>query len=186
MKSVRNHAIEMDPAKSTDRGPHQRLMSLAVVVGFVISIAGGVLGYVLLTKPPPPQPCTTAALRGSSSPKPLVSFSGVTVDRGNATFMIVLASFCPPPSEFRFRMGFNQTFGGAGQFAPSSKDSATLVSNVSFRVSWTDADRQGLVNVGDTFLISGDGKPLPQRSDFVFYLLLTDISLVATANWSTA
>jgi hypothetical protein len=175
----------MDPAKSTNRGPRQRLVTLVVVLGFLVSIAGGILGYILLTKPPPPEPCTTAALRASTGPKNLVSFSLPSTDRGNATITIVRASFCPPPSEYRFRLGFNQTAGGAGEFAPSGNHSATLISNVSFHVSWIDVDRQGLVNVGDTFLISGDGKPPPPRSDFAFYLLLTDMSSVATATWVT-
>jgi hypothetical protein len=86
---------------------------------------------------------------------------------------------------YRFNIGFNGTGGGAAEFPPSGSYTATKVSNVSFRVYWTDVDMQGLVNVGDTFAVTGDRKPLPLGEDLTFYLYMDNMTLVQAANWRT-
>jgi hypothetical protein len=112
-----------------------------------------------------------------------VIFNSPSVVNGNATVSIAGASFCPPPSAYRFALIFNGTVGPAGEFASSGNYTSLSISNVSFHVYWTDVDRQGLVNVGDTFVITGDGTPLPPRSDITFFLTLPDMTEVQEANW---
>lgn len=144
----------------------------------------GVFSYVLLTRPPTPEPCTTEAFAAQSSPQPIVTFKAVVVDHGNATITIASARFCPPPSEYRFSIGFRGP-GSVGEFASSGNYTTTVAANTSFRVYWMDEDRQGLVNVGDTFRVTREGKPLPMGEQFTLYLYLTGMSLVAAANWRT-
>ena len=144
----------------------------------------GLLANFLLTRPPIPEPCTTEALARRSSPTPLVSFGAVPLEHGNATITIVRATWCPPPSEYRFSIGFNGP-SSAGVFASSGNYTTTVASNTTFRVTWTDEDGQGLVNVGDTFRVTGDGKPLHSGEQFTLCLYTTNMSLVAAANWRT-
>lgn len=163
----------------------RRILVFVLVIGLGAALVGGVYSYVLLTRPPTAEPCTTEAfVAGQSSPQPLVTFKIVTVDHGNATITIASARFCPPPSEYRFNIGFNGP-GPVGGFASSGNYTTTVASNTSFRVYWMDEDRQGLVNVRDTFRVTGEGKPLPMGEQFTLYLYVTEVSLVAAANWRT-
>ena len=155
-----------------------------LVIGSGAVIVGGVLANFLLTRPPLPEPCTTEALAPRSTPTPLVSFGVVSVEHGNATITIVRATFCPAPSEYRFSIGFKAS-SAVGMFASSGSYTTTVASNTTFRVTWMDEEGQGLVNVGDTFRVTGDGRPLPSGEQFTLYLYMTNMTLVAAANWWT-
>ena len=174
----------MRPARLASTQSSRAILPWVLVIGLGAAIVTGLLANFLLTRPPIPEPCTTEALARRSSPTPLVSFGAVPLEHGNATITIVRATWCPPPSEYRFSIGFNGP-SSAGVFASSGNYTTTVASNTTFRVTWTDEDGQGLVNVGDTFRVTGDGKPLHSGEQFTLCLYTTNMSLVAAANWRT-
>lgn len=170
---------------SRQPNPHSTsiLRILVVVLGIGVVVLGSALTYVLLIgNVSPAAPCTTAALTPSAS-IPLVSFSSVAMNNGNATFTIAAAMVCPPPTAYLFNLGYAGKGSPADAFPSSGQYTSTSVSNTTFRFYWTDSDGQGLVNVGDAFTITGDERPLPAGRDFTFYLYWLDTRLIAAENW---
>jgi len=51
-------------------------------------------------------------------------------------------------------------------------------SDIVYRVVWVDTGNDGTVHGGDWFVITGNGVSLPPASQFVFYLVWSDGSLI--------
>ncbi len=149
----------------------QRWFLVAVFLAIGIAISTSFVFYSLQPSRPPPT-------------DNLIFTSASLVD-GNASFEVQNVSHGPYSfSGFGFRLVVNNFAVGPVALGPNHSATRIAIGPTFYRVSWTDADGDGAVSVGDSFLVTGDNAPLPSLSAFEFALNWM-ASWVATATWYT-
>jgi len=120
------------------------------------------------------------------SPTDRFVFSDVALADGNASFVVQSESGGPYPySGFRATLVVNDF--ASPSVALGARQSIVRVSigPNSYRIMWRDADGDGAPSVGDSFLISGDGTPLPSISAYEFDLEWQG-TWIAKVFWTTS
>ena len=137
------------------RGPKARpLLVIGVVASLTVAALAG--GVVLLSP------------RGACGPTgdPVIPMAFATMfDHWNASVKITAVSVCEPPSFYRFLLFLGASHSDLQPLPPVGSLSSVIVNGTSFRVGWTDATRNGLVDIGDSFQVTGDGVHLPASAD---------------------
>lgn len=127
-------------------------------------------------------------LNGPGISKPIAAFAPLqTYPTGsyNATFPVASASVTYKIANFRFNLEVNNTFGSATDFAASGVPANVTVGGATYQVTWKDTGGDGGLNGGDLIVVSGRGASLPRMTPFVFYLLWSDGSVLATQTWTS-
>ena len=149
--------------------PHVRTRSILVIaVAFALLVAWVLASWVML---PPRGACTPLA--AATSPSLPMAFT-VVFDHWNASVRIIAATVCESPSHYRFVLAFGSARGDRQPLPAAGSWTSTVVNGTAFRVGWTDATANGLVDVGDSIQVTGEGAHLPAApgpdSNFVFNL----------------
>ncbi len=155
------------------RPSDRRIFAFLLVVFIVVFSLLGVTFYLFTTqvRPPPASP---------------IGFSTPTMSAGNATVRVDRVDGGPyPASRFAINLTVNN-FAGPQIPLPSTNVTASIpIGNVVYRITWTDADHDGAVSVGDVFTITGNGLPLPSLSYCAFGLIWQG-GWSATVYWTTS
>ena len=123
---------------------------------------------------------------GSGVPsKPVLTFAGVSLSLGNATFAVASVSRALPVTYFRIVLQVSTVTSSPSAIASETSYAALDVGGTIYRVYWQDLGDDGDLNGGDSFRVTGDGVPLLPAS-FTFYLLwAADGSLIQIKTWQT-
>lgn len=144
-----------------------------VAVFGVIAIVIGVTFIVYSRQPAPP-----------TAPTNLV-FAGVVLASGNASFAVRNTTGGPYNyAGFRMTLLVNDRAGGPAALGPNNSAVRVAIGPNAYRVAWSDANGDGAVDTGDSFLVSGDGGPLPALSYYELDLQWEN-QWTAKATWST-
>ncbi len=112
-------------------------------------------------------------------------FSSVALVDGNASFLVQNQSGGPYPyGGFEATLVVNDFPGPTGALGPSQSIVRVSIGPNAYRITWRDADGDGAPSAGDSFLISGDGTPLPSISAYEFDLQWQG-TWIAKAFWTT-
>ncbi len=131
------------------------LVAVFVAIGLVITTS-----TVLYSLQPPRSPPTGNLV-----------FAPATLLDGNASFPVQNVSHGPYGfSGFQIRLVVNNFAGGPASLGPNNSVARLVIGTTAYRVVWIDADGDGAVSVGDSFLVSGDRAPLSPLSDYEFDL----------------
>ena len=164
-----NAALPTPPRKDRDG----RGLGFLVAVFVVITIAVAASFVVYSSLPPREPPANN-----------LVFQSPMLVD-GNASFVVKNVSGGPYAyTGFRVNLVVNNFAGQRIPLAASNSPARIMIGPNTYRISWLDSDGDGAVGVGDPFVVSGDGAPLPPLSHYEFDLQW-QASWTAKAFWST-
>jgi flagellin-like protein len=120
--------------------------------------------------------------------KPLVTFSAVDQNSGNATIVVAGASQSVSPSNYKVNLQVGTNTGTAVAMPTTGGLFATLTVGapaVTYRIYWTDIGGEKTVNSGDNFRVTGNNVALPAATSFTFYLLWSDGSSIQSTPWST-
>ncbi len=149
------------------RSSDRRIFAFLVIVFVVVFSLLGVTFYLFANQLRTPAP----------SP---IGFSTPLMSGGNATFSVVRVDGGPyPAAGFSINLTVNN-FAGPQLPLPSSNMTASIaIGNIVYRLTWTDADHDRAVSVGDLFSLTGLGIPLPALSYCAF-------RLVWQGGWSAA
>jgi hypothetical protein len=140
-----------------------------VAIGLVITTT-----FVLYSLQPPRSPPTDNLV-----------FTVASVVDGNASFAILNVSHGPYAySGFSFRLVVNNFAVGPVALGPNGSATEVRVGTTTDRITWFDADGDGSVSVGDSFLVTGDRAQLASLSDYEFDLQWGSM-WAARAFWST-
>ncbi len=144
----------------------------AVFAAVAIVIGVSFLAYSLQ----PPRP---------SAPGNLI-FSPVVLVNGNASFVVHNVSRGPySATGFEVTLIVNDFAAPTVALGPNNSLMHITIGPNPYRVLWSDSDGDGTVDVGDSFLVSGDGGPLPALSNYEFDLRW-EMQWTAKATWSTS
>jgi len=145
------------------------LLAVFMAIGLVISTS-----FVLFSlQPPRPQPTDN------------LIFTPASIVDGNASFAVENVSHGPYAySGFEFRLVVNNYAVGPVALGPNHSAATVMVGTATDRISWIDADGDGAVSAGDSFLVTGDRAPLSSLSDYEFDLQW-GTAWAARVFWST-
>ena len=87
-------------------------------------------------------------------------------------------------SGFEFRLVVNNYPVGPLALGPNQSVTILMVGTTTDRIAWIDADGDGAVSVGDSFLVTGDRAQLSSLSDYEFDLQWGN-AWAARVFWST-
>lgn len=163
------------------RGPHlvdRRgfgfLVAIFVLVAFVFGVAFYAFLTTLQTPAPAPIQFSTAAMVGGNG-----TFN-VTADSGGSWAW----------QNFTVNLTINNFGGMSVPLAPSGVNATLVIGSTThkdpYHVVWIDRDHDGKVSVGDTFLVTGNGVPLPSLSYCKFSLAWSGGAWTATEYWVTS
>jgi len=145
------------------------LLAVFVAIGMVISTS-----FVLFSLQPPRPPPTDNLI-----------FTPASIVDGNASFMVQNVSHGPYAySGFEFRLVVNNYAVGPVALGPNQSVTILMVGTTTDRIAWIDADGDGAVSVGDSFLVTGDRAQLSSLSDYEFDLQWGN-AWAARVFWST-
>ena len=145
------------------------LIAVFAAIGMVIATS-----FVLFSLQPPRAPPTGNLI-----------FTPASIINGNASFVVQNVSRGPYVySGFTFRLVVNNFAVGPVALGPNGSSTSVQVGAATDRISWIDADGDGAVSVGDSFLITGDRAPLSSLSDYEFDLQWGSV-WAARVFWST-
>lgn len=140
-----------------------------VAIGLVITAS-----FVLYSLQPPGSPPTDNLI-----------FAAALVVDGNVSFAVQNVSHGPYAySGFSFRLVVNNYAVGPVALGPNGSATDVRVGTTTDRVTWIDADGDGAVSVGDSFLVTGDRAQLASLSDYEFDLQWGS-AWAARVFWST-
>ena len=152
-----------------------RLRSPAFLA-FVFAAVAFVIGASFLAyslQPPRPPPADNLV------------FSGATLVNGNASFAIENVSGGPySDAGFQITLVVNDFAGGPVALGPNNSAARITIGPNHYRIVWSDSNGDAAVDVGDAFLVSGDGGPLPALSYYELDLRW-QMQWTAKAIWST-
>ena len=121
--------------------------------------------------------------------KPLVTFSAVDQNLGNATIGVAGASQSVSPSNYKVNLMVNTTTGTAiamPALGSGANNYVTVTAGGTYRIYWTDVGGEKTVNPGDSFRVTGVNTKLTSGTQFTFYLLWSDGSSIQSTVWTTA
>ena len=145
------------------------LVAVFVSIGLVVTTSF-ILYSLQPTRPPPTNNLVfapPALLEGNAS------FTVQNVSDGRYIF-----------SGFQVRLVVNNFAAGPFALGPNNSVTRIVIGPAAYRVVWIDADGNGAVSVGDSFLVSGDRAPLSPLSDYEFDLSWQS-AWTAHVFWST-
>ncbi len=131
------------------------LIAVFTAIGLVITTS-----FILYSlQPPRPRPTDNLV------------FTPATLVGGNASFAVQRAAHGPYlVAGFHVRLVVNNFVGGPAALGPNNSVTRIGIGTMAYGVVWIDADGNGAVSVGDSFLVSGDRTPLSPLSDYEFDL----------------
>ncbi len=144
------------PAPPHGPRPSDRRGFWFVVAVCAVVVIGGIASYVVYSAHPIPTPTQNLV------------FSPAILDaRGNATFAVENVSNGPyAASGFRLDLIVNG-FSGPPVSLPAAGETVRIaIGPNAYRLAWNDTDHDGFVSRGDSFVVSGDGSPLPSLSSY--------------------
>ncbi len=155
------------------RSSDRRIFAFVLVVFVIVFSLLGVTFYLFTSQLQAPGPSR-------------IGFSTPVMSAGNATFRVDRVDGGPyAASGFSINLTVNN-FAASPMLLPSSNATASIpIGNLVYRATWTDADRDGTVSVGDAFALTGSGVPLPSLSYFAFRLVWQD-AWSASVFWTTS
>ena len=113
-------------------------------------------------------------------------FSTAALVHGNASFTVQNVSHGPYLfSGFQISLIVNDFAGGPVALEPNNSVARMTIGPNHYRITWSDSDGDGAVDVGDSFRVAGDGGPLPVLSYYEFDLRW-QMQWTAKATWSTS
>ena len=122
-------------------------------------------------------------LTGPSASRPVLTFGGVSLSSGNATFAVASVSSSVPYSNYKVTLQVGATTGSPIAVAAETTYATLTVGTTDYRVYWTDLANEGNLNDGDSFRVTGDGVALGTAS-YTFYLLWSaDNGQIQTKTW---
>ena len=126
------------------------------------------------------------SLQPPRSPPPSnLVFSGVALVNGNASFEIENVTGGPYGNTgFQITLVVNDFAGGPVALGPNNSAARITIGPNHYRIVWSDSNGNAAVDVGDAFLVSGDGGPLPALSYYELDLRW-QMQWTAKASWST-
>ena len=164
-----NAALPTPPREDRDG----RDLGFLIAVFVVITIAVAASFVIYSSLPPRQRPANN-----------LVFQSPMLVD-GNASFVVKDVSGGPYAyTGFQVNLVVNNFAGQRIPLGASNSTTWIMIGPNTYRISWLDSDGDGAVGVGDPFVVSGNGGPLPPLSDYEFDLQW-QASWTAKAFWST-
>lgn len=114
-----------------------------------------------------------------------VVFSEPQAVNGNVTFMVAAMSAPEPSGNLRMNLRVGSNTGASTGLPANGSFRPTPVGPATYRVYGMDFDGDGALSQGDSFLVTGDGVPLPQATAFTFSLLWMDGRVISALGWST-
>ncbi|HYU07706.1 MAG TPA: hypothetical protein VEM77_11115 [Thermoplasmata archaeon] len=118
-------------------------------------------------------------------PTDKIVFSSVALVDRNASFLVQSESGGPYLyGGFEATLVVNDFPGPTVTLGPSQSIVRVSIGPNAYRITWRDADGDGAPSAGDSFLISGDGTPLPSISAYEFDLQWQG-TWTAKAFWTT-
>ncbi|HEX9341870.1 MAG TPA: hypothetical protein VF992_11985 [Thermoplasmata archaeon] len=112
-------------------------------------------------------------------------FSDVSLVDGNASFLVQGESGGPYSyGGFETTLVVNDFPGPSIGLGPPQSIARFSIGPNFYRITWLDPDADGAPGVGDSFLVSGDGAPLPSLSAYEFDLRWQG-TWTAKAFWTT-
>jgi hypothetical protein len=155
------------------RGIRPRSPAFLVAIFAAVAIVIGVSFLAYYLQPPRPPPAGNLV------------FSTVVLVNGNASFAVHNISGGPyVSSRFQVTLIVNGFAGPAVALGPNNSVTRIPIGPNDYRFVWSDLNGNSLVDVGDSFLVSGDGGSLPALSFFEFDLRY-DSEWTSKATWST-
>ncbi len=121
----------------------------------------------------------------SISDRPMATFAPVSLRDGNATIIVAGVTRAASTSSYALNLVVDGTGGRPDAMPTNDHAAAFSIGGEAYTVTWKDVSGNGMLNAGDTFVISGVGMPLPQHHSFRFILLWSDGTAVQSAAWST-
>lgn len=151
------------------------LVAIAVVLAAVIYI----MASGLLQAPGANKPYVTFAAP--------VRIAAGTTGLANYSIQVADVSASVAYGSYKVNLAVEDTIYSAAVPVAASGQPASLVANgTAYRIVWNDAGGDGMLNAGDTFVVSGNGVPLPANVHFRFYLIwVADGSAIQTASFLT-
>ena len=117
--------------------------------------------------------------------KPLVFFTPVQLDHGNATITIGGTSVVLPASQYRLALLVDDSVGAPRVLTVVGMAMRVPGASGTYMITWTDVSGAGTLAGGDSFLVTGGHAALPAGHSYRLTLLWTDGSAIAAATWST-
>jgi hypothetical protein len=144
---------------------------VAVFAAVAIVIGVSFLAYSLQ----PPRPSTPDNL----------AFSSVVLVNGNASFAVHNVSGGPYQAVgFQVSLIVNDFAAAPVTLGPNNSVTRITIGPNHYGIVWSDSNGDAAVDVGDSFLVSGDGGPLPALSYYEFDIRW-QMQWTAKAFWST-
>ncbi len=152
-----------------------RLQSPAFLVAVFAAVAVVITVSFLAFSVRPRSPSTSTNL----------AFSSVALVNGNASFAVANVSGGPYNAVgFQVTLIVNDFAAPSVALGPNNSVTHITIGPNHYRIVWTDSNGDGAVNVGDSFIVSGDGGPLPALSYFEIDLRW-QMQWTAKVTWST-
>lgn len=162
------------PSAAGSTGPDRRALHFVTLVVAVIAIVIVTTFYAYSLHPPP------ATLPDN------VIFADVTMANGNASFTVQNTSGGPyPAAEFRTKLIVNNFASPSEGLVSNPAFTRITIGPNTYRIVWIDSDADRTVSTGDSFVVSGDGMPLPSISAYEFDLQWEG-AWIAKAFWTTS
>jgi len=160
------------PPPPKAQNPAALIVLLVVVVFLIVSALGAIL-YVMV-----------AGLIRTPNPPPMVMLGPAEMNRGNATLQVT-SSARLDPSSLRLILQANSSASlEFGMPAPYGSASAVAGSHT-LRVSWFDVNNDSLLSTGDSFWVTGNLAPLPDRTSFSLTLRSPRGQFFTESGWTT-
>lgn len=158
-----------DSRKRRDLRGSVFLFAVFLVVALVVATT-----YYVYSHQPPREPAATN-----------VVFSNPTFSNGNASFGVSNVSGGPYAlGGFRIDLVVNDFAGSSVPLGSNESVVRISIGPYVYRITWTDVDGNGKVSFNDTFLVEGNGAPLPSLSSYEFDLRWQE-TWTAKAFWTT-
>ncbi len=150
-----------------------RTLQFVIVIFAAVLLVVAATFYVASLVPPRPIPTDRLV------------FSDVALVDGNASFLVQSESGGPYPyAGFEATLVVNDFPSPSVALGPPQSLVRVSIGPNSYRITWRDAGGDGAPSPGDSFLISGDGTPLPSISAYEFDLQWQG-TWIAKAFWTT-
>ncbi len=171
MASRLDRSVPDVKARASRRDRRGSLFIFAVFAAVALVVTASFLAFSLLPTPAPPPGNLT--------------FASPHLEHGNVSLAVLNTTGGPYPyTAFRLHLIVNDFSSPVIGLAPNATVMQLVVGPNAYRITWNDSNRDGAVSVGDSFLVSGDGSPLPSLSSYEFDLQ-GQAAWTAKAFWAT-
>ena len=161
------------PLPPSEKGFPILIVVLVIVLVIGLLIAAFLLSAFLVFRTPVPV-------------VPSVTLGQVGFQSRNATFAVTSVSTTAPIGFFRVNLQVDSAIGTIQRIELNPRYATLPVQSQQYRVYFLDAGSNLTLGVGDRFVVTGNGTPLPASTAFTFYILwILDGSVVGSTNWST-